>query len=133
MPETPVVDPKPVLKWKSKLEEGDILAAEEYLTLCMPRELAKTAIAKFREHATRIEFFKAKDILRACNLPPLNTESTGVQKKLTMIEEKDRLHVVLLVYYNGRTLLADGYHRTSATYLEGETERVACVLIHLKD
>lgn len=78
--------------------------------------------------------FKAKDIIRASGLTPLLASNANVQKNLRKIGEGVALTPVLLVQEsaNGKVIIADGYHRTSAIYIYDENSEIACKITNLQ-
>lgn len=130
----PVVAPPNInINWKKHAEDDDIQDAMEYLNLNVPRKVANMAGLKFHKHKTRIEYYKAKDILRSSGLEGLGPESTGVKHKLAKISEQKELSPVLLLKYNNKLFVADGFHRVSTCFMLGENTEVACILVHVND
>ena len=121
-----------VISWKNHLTDDDIRAASEYLNLNMPRHLSEEATKLFLKHRDRIEWYRAKDIIRSSKLNPLPRENQTVGHKINKIQNGEKLNPILLVRHNNRLIVADGYHRLSAVYNTDESERVACVLVSVK-
>jgi len=125
------MDATPTILWHNKLSEKNIKAADEYLHLTFSKEDADWAAHKFEEHKDRIEYFKAKDILRSSGLPLLPQTDEEVSEKLEKIKTGERLNPALLVRDHHKLYVADGYHRICASYHVDEASDVACVLVHI--
>ncbi|MEZ5118372.1 MAG: hypothetical protein R2686_00525 [Candidatus Nanopelagicales bacterium] len=126
----PTVD-TPSELWKHHPDEHDYPAADSYLSLCFDPETAKKL-----SHALRkapIELHKAKDLLRSAELPLLSLEDPSVQRDLAKVVEGVKLAPVLIVrgdLLKGlKTVIADGYHRTCASYHLSENESIPCAII----
>jgi hypothetical protein len=103
--------------WKTTPDEHDYPAARAYLGLLTKPKTAK-AVAKALKHAP-LQTAKAKDLLRASQLPILPTDDAEVRKDLTKADDGQKLSPVLLV--RGELgawplTVADGYHRICASY-----------------
>jgi hypothetical protein len=115
---------EPAITWLSMPEPHDYRAAEDYLRLALDPKHADHAVHELR-HAKHTHAWKAKDILRAAELQALPAENEGVAAKLTKLSEHKPLSPVLLVQReDGPLIVADGYHRISAAYLEDESAEV---------
>jgi uncharacterized protein (DUF1015 family) len=98
----------------------------------LSRKTAIEAGEKFHKHKNDVEFFKAKDILRAANLKPLPKSNPGVEEEYKKINENEKLHPILLLTYDEKTFIADGFHRVSAAYHISENTEIACIRIYKK-
>ncbi len=116
--------------WKPDPDDHDFPAATDYLSLLFPDEVAAALVDELRE-ATTIQR-KAKDLMRASNLPLLDDTNAEVGKDLKKIEHGELLSPVLLV--RGRAqegvalVVADGYHRICASYYVNEDADIPCRL-----
>ena len=103
--------------WKTTPDEHDYPAAHAYLGLLTEPKTAK-AVAKALQDAP-LQTAKAKDLLRASQLPLLPADDAEVRKDLTKAHDGEKLSPVLLV--RGELgawplTVADGYHRICASY-----------------
>lgn len=119
------------VKWLDDPEDHDYDAAADYLTMLAPKdEVAKVVAAlKMAKTTTR----KAKDILRAAQLPLLPDTNAHVRADLSKISDGKKLSPILLVRgdaHNGAPLqIGDGYHRVCASYLTDENTGIPCRLV----
>lgn len=121
------------LKWKDAPEDKHYQASNDYLSLIYPNSQVTAIVTRLRANAIR--YFKAKDIIRASGLTPLLANNINVQKNLRKIGDDTALTPVLLVQdsVNGKVIIADGYHRTSAVYHDNEDNDIACKITNLQD
>ncbi|WTW92369.1 hypothetical protein OG216_02855 [Streptomycetaceae bacterium NBC_01309] len=111
--------------WKPDPEKHDFPAAEEFLDLLLPPDIAENILHRLRTGDTTAK--KAKDILRASGLPLLPKDNLHVAHNIDKVNAGSKLSPVLLV--RGRPLLiADGYHRVCAIYYLSEDLDVPCRL-----
>jgi disulfide oxidoreductase YuzD len=68
---------------------------------------------------------KAKDILRASELPLLAKDNIHVKENLQKVKKGKKLSPVLLVR-DSKLIIADGYHRVCAIYYLSEDLQVPC-------
>jgi hypothetical protein len=119
------------VNWLDAPEDHDYDAASDFLTmLATKNEVAATVAAlKGAKSTTR----KAKDILRAAQLPLLPESNTHVRSDLDKVGQGAKLSPILLVrgeIHAGVPLqIADGYHRVCASYLTDENTDVPCRLV----
>ncbi|MEZ0051380.1 hypothetical protein ABIA30_002378 [Mycobacterium sp. MAA66] len=119
------------VNWLDDPEDHDYDAATDYLTMLTGKgEVAKTVDAmKSAATVTR----KAKDILRAAQLPLLPESNSHVRSDLSKISDGKKLSPILLVrgeVHAGVPLqIADGYHRVCASYLTDENTDIPCRLV----
>jgi hypothetical protein len=77
----------------------------------------------------------AKDLLRSGRLPLLPATNVHVTKDLAKVHDGEMLSLVLLLRGNlltGEPLtVADGYHRTCASYEQDEDADILCRLVDL--
>jgi hypothetical protein len=123
------------LRWKDEPDEHDYPAAGDYLSLVLPAKTAATAVKRLR--SAPIIHRKAKDLLRASDLPVLPADNVHVAKDLAKIRKAVKLSPVLLVRGDARTgrplLIADGYHRICASYHVREDDDIPCRVVDLRD
>ena len=110
--------------WKDEPEAQDFPAAKSYLSLLVgPLSAAKLSKALRKTQA--LNYYAAKDILRASCLPLLATDDSEVAADLKKVKSGEKLSPVLLV--QGTPLwIADGYHRVCASYHLDEKTLVPC-------
>lgn len=119
------------VNWLDAPEDHDYDAASDYLTMVATKsEVAATVDAlKNAKSTTR----KAKDILRAADLPLLPETNAHVRADLDKISDGKKLSPILLVrgeIHAGVPLqIADGYHRVCASYLTDENTDIPCRLV----
>jgi len=117
--------------WLKKPEAHDFDAAKNYLSLVMEPSLISNVI--YRLKYGKIEWFEAKDILRASELPLLPKDNEHVIKDLKKVKKGKRLSPILLCRGNvatGRPLMiVDGYHRVCASYYLDENNKIPVVIV----
>jgi hypothetical protein len=113
--------------WLANPEEHDFPAALDYLELLMPPKEAAVFVNELKKTKTGIK--KAKDILRASQLPLLPKENVHVMDNLQKFKKGKKLSPLLLVRSNGKLIIADGYHRICASYYLNEDLEVPCRLV----
>lgn len=116
------------IKWLEVCEPHTYLAARDYLELVInPMEAEK--IVNDIKNVT-IVFKKAKDIFRASKLKCLDDDNERVKSNLEKIEKGKPLSPVLLVVFNNKLIIADGYHRASSSFICGENTLIACKIVY---
>lgn len=119
------------VKWKREPDEHDYPAAEDYLALLADAMTVRRILRRLREAPVTTQ--KAKDILRASNLPLLDRDNVHVARDLHKIASGEELAPVLLVrgdLLSGIALqIADGYHRVCASYLTDEDTDIPVKLV----
>ena len=113
--------------WLANPEEHDFPAAADYLELLMPSSEAAVLVKQLKKVKTQIK--KAKDILRASELPLLPKENMHVTANLKKFKKGKKLSPLLLVKGGGKLIIADGYHRICASYYLSEDLEVPCRLV----
>jgi hypothetical protein len=113
--------------WLADPETHDFPAAADYLELLMPARDAKAFAAKLKKTATQNK--KAKDILRASELPLLPKDNLHVAENLKKFRKGKKLSPLLLVRGQNKLIIADGYHRICASYYLSEDMEVPCRLV----
>ena len=121
----------PTVKWLPKPENHDYQAAEDYLSLIMPPEKAADFRQKLSEAKDNITHRKAKDILRASQLPLLAQDSKHVASDLLKVSSGQALSPILLIRGSDKhpLVVADGYHRVCASYWIDENTDIPCILV----
>jgi hypothetical protein len=109
--------------WLIDPEEHDYPAAADFLSLLYPEEVVGKIVSNLRQCETQMK--KAKDILRASELPLLPKENIHVKENLQKVKKGKKLSPVLLVRDN-KLIIADGYHRVCAIYYLSEDLQVPC-------
>jgi len=119
------------VKWLPKPENHDYQAAEDYLSLIMPPEKAADFRQKLSEAKDDITHRKAKDILRASQLPLLAQDSKHVASDLLKVSSGQALSPILLIRGSDKhpLVVADGYHRVCASYWIDENTDIPCILV----
>lgn len=119
--------------WLGEPEKHDFPAAASYLSLVFDDDLA-ARILKSMESA-KVGTHKAKDLLRAAQLPLLDVSNPHVASDLAKVGKGEALSPVLLVRGDatrGRPLIvADGYHRICASYHLNENTDIPAVLVEV--
>jgi len=117
------------IEWLSDAEDHDYPAAQSYLSLLYNEKHAAAMVAKLK--SARIVQFKAKDIFRASNLSLLGVSNSHIDKDREKIREGIKLSPLLLVRdeKNGKTVIADGYHRLCAIYGFNEDAWIPCKIV----
>jgi hypothetical protein len=126
-PSAPKYKENNMIKWLNEPEQHDYPAALSYLTLIFEDNIAKKYIDKLKN--SKITFYKAKDIFRAASLPLLSKENYHVKHDLHKIQIEKALSPLLLIRYNGKVIIADGYHRLCAVYILDEDASIPCYII----
>jgi len=117
-------------KWLREPEPNDFAAADHFLQLVLHKRHVALAAKRLRKRRRKSVSFAAKDILRAAELACLPADNEGVAAKLAKIREDKALAPVQLVRLKrGPLIVADGYHRVSASHLVDESTLVPCVLV----
>jgi len=118
------------VRWKSEPDEHDYPAAADYLGLIAAPDQVETLVGLLRTAPTVHR--KAKDILRAAQLPLLARDNVHVARDLDKIERHEGLSPILLVRGDlsaaARLEIADGYHRVCASYYVDENTDIPCRL-----
>ena len=114
----------PKVIWGTEPEDHDYPAAQSYLSLLTdPDEIARIVDAL---KVATIELVKAKDVIRASELPLLDRSNFHVKRDLKKIVDKKVLSPILLVRGDGahhlNLTIADGYHRACAVYWNNEDD-----------
>ncbi|MDN3655752.1 hypothetical protein QWZ08_08965 [Ferruginibacter paludis] len=113
--------------WLANPEAHDFPAAIDYLELLMPLKEATALVEELKKVKTKNK--KAKDILRASELPLLPKENIHVTANLEKFKNGKKLSPLLLVRSGGKLIIADGYHRICASYYLSEDLEVPCRIV----
>jgi len=119
------------VKWLPKPERHDFQAAEDYLSLLMLPKRAALYRRKLSAAKDDVTHRKAKDILRASQLPLLGEDNKHVASDLRKAASGAALSPILLLR-GGDThplVVADGYHRVCASYWIDENTDIPCILV----
>jgi hypothetical protein len=121
------------VSWKTEPDEHDYPAAASYLSLIAPHPQITDLVDRLK--SGDIEYYKAKDMLRASGLPLLAQDNPHVAADLKKIGKDKALSPVLLVRGNLLTgvalQIADGYHRVCASYHVDENTNIPCHIVDL--
>ena len=109
--------------WITVPEEHDFPAALDFLSLLYPDAVAGEIVDRLKNGETINK--KAKDILRASELPLLPKDNIHVKQDLQKVKSGKKLSPILLVR-DGKLIIADGYHRVSSIYYLSEDLEVPC-------
>lgn len=109
--------------WLNNPEKHDFPAALDYLELLYPPTIAADIVKRLTKTNTVIK--KAKDILRASQLPLLPKDNIHVKENLQKVKKQKKLSPILLVR-DTKLIVADGYHRVCAIYYLSEDLEVPC-------
>jgi hypothetical protein len=119
------------VKWLDDPEDHDYDAAADYLTMLASEGEVANVVAALKTAKTTTR--KAKDILRAAQLPLLPESNAHVRADLSKISDGKKLSPILLVrgdVHNRAPLqIGDGYHRVCASYLTDENTDIPCRLV----
>ena len=119
------------VKWLPKPEKHDYRAAEDYLSLLMPPKRAASLSRRLSAARDDITHRKAKDILRASQLPLLGEDNKHVASDLRKAASGVALSPILLLRGDEThpLVVADGYHRVCASYWIDENTDIPCILV----
>jgi hypothetical protein len=115
------------IRWLEQPEEHDYPAAHAYLSLVLP--VSRVSLFVMDLKRAEVGSFAAKDIFRSSRLALLDVSNSHVAKDLRKIKKGERLSPLLLVRHEGRTIIADGYHRLCAVYSLDEDARIPCKIV----
>lgn len=119
------------VKWLDDPEDHDYDAAADYLTMLASEGEVANVVAALKTAKTTTR--KAKDILRAAQLPLLPESNAHVRADLSKISDGKKLSPILLVrgdVHSGAPMqIGDGYHRVCASYLTDENTDIPCRLV----
>ena len=119
------------VKWLDEPEAHDYAAATDYLSMVGEFETVDKTLTALRD--AKPLYRKAKDILRAAQLPLLPETNAHVKADLRKISDGKKLSPILLVRGDAvkavRLEIADGYHRVCASYLTDENTDIPCRLV----
>jgi len=121
--------------WKSKPEDHDYPAAVSYLGLLASEPDVARMVKALK--AAPLAHFKAKDLLRASELPLLPADNPAVARDLKKVKRGELLSPVLLIRgdLSGGAVpltVADGYHRICASYHLTEDADIPCRIADAK-
>ncbi|HTV11241.1 MAG TPA: hypothetical protein VME20_05195 [Acidimicrobiales bacterium] len=117
--------------WKAQPDEHDYPAAHAYLSLLTDEQTADALVKALKQ--APLVLHKAKDLLRASQLPLLPDTNVHVAKDLKKVQDGEHLSPVLLVRGNLAVpvalTVADGYHRVCASYHLDEDADIPCRIV----
>ncbi|MGO9560899.1 MAG: hypothetical protein ACLPQS_00785 [Acidimicrobiales bacterium] len=120
--------------WKKDPDAHDFPAAQDYMSLVVGAKSAKSLAKALQGADTEIR--KAKDLLRASDLPLLPPDNAHVAEDLDKVKKGELLSPVLLVRGDLRKgwplTVADGYHRICASYHLDENADIPCRVVDLE-
>lgn len=118
------------VQWLKEPEAHDFPAAADYLALLADAHTVSELTEKLQ--AGTITHKKAKDILRAAQLPLLTVDNPHVVADLSKIKKGQSLSPILLVRGDLTTgvplQIADGYHRVCASYHTDENTDIPVII-----
>ena len=113
--------------WLENPEMHDYPAASDYLELLMQKKDANNLIEQLKKTDTIQK--KAKDILRASQLPLLPKDNIHVRENIKKVKKGKLLSPILLVRSDHKLIIADGYHRICAIYYLSEDLNIPCRIV----
>jgi len=129
------VSDSPTVAWLKAPQEHDYPAAASFLGLLADDDVIAEIVHRLRDAPTVHQ--KAKDLLRASQLPLLEATNPHVKADLAKIAGGEPLSPILVVrgdLARGVPLvIADGYHRVCASYLTDENTDIPCRIAALPD
>lgn len=114
--------------WLKDPRDSNYPAAMDYLDLLFPGEKPKKIVQRLKKSETVLK--KAKDILRASELPLLPPDNVHVKDNIEKVRAGTKLSPVLLVRSH-RLIIADGYHRVCSIYYLSEDLDIPCRITHI--
>lgn len=120
---------KRVIHWRDEPEEKDFPAAASYLSLVFEPEVAQKLANALRQAPACA--FAAKDVLRASGATPAEARGYDLKAQQDAIAGRQPLSPILLVRdsRSHRLIVADGFHRLCAVFLENEDASVPCRIL----
>ena len=109
--------------WLEQPEAHDYIAAMDYLDLLYTEAITEEIVNRLKNSKTIKK--KAKDILRASDLPLLPKNNIHVKDNLQKVKKGKKLSPVLLLR-DGKLIIADGYHRVCTIYYLSEDLEMPC-------
>ena len=118
-----------LIRWKGEPEDHDYPAAFAFLSLIYSPKRAEQLVISLRESSTTT--YKAKDILRASELPILKADNKHVERNIAKIHAGKLLSPILLVREEAhrKLIIADGWHRACAVELVNEDADIPCKIV----
>jgi hypothetical protein len=101
--------------WLKDVVDHDYDAAFAFLRIRLGDKRAKELVNSLR--VAKVGDMRANDILRACDLPALGIDDPGTHHNMVKTILGKPLSPILVVSLSdGRSTIADGYHRVSWAY-----------------
>ncbi|MFT4109272.1 hypothetical protein [Propionicimonas sp.] len=123
--------PAAAVRWLDAPQDHDYPAAASYLGLVADGASVEALVAKLK--TASLVHAKAKDILRAAQLPLLGASNPHVASDLAKLRSGAALSPILLVRgvlaQGLRLEIADGYHRVCACYHTDENTDIPCLVV----
>lgn len=116
------------MKWLSDVSDKDYENARNYLTLKLDSSTADNAVKQLQ--TAPIVGLRANDILRATGYPALGKKDPAVKQ---LLKTDGPVSPVLIVSFKFGGDIAEGYHRTSAAFIEDPDVEVPCKVIYLPE
>jgi hypothetical protein len=113
--------------WLEDVEFHDYAAAQDYLELVMTKEEATGYVTKLKKAS--VIHKKAKDIVRASGFELAPKTNIHVKENIDKVKKGKKMSPVLLVVKEGLLIVADGFHRVSASYVLTEDLSIPCKLV----
>lgn len=131
----PMTSTEPAVRWLDEPETHDYPAAGDYLELLADPDTVMALVDQLR--SAPVVHKKAKDILRAAQLPLLPPDNPHVRADLAKILTGKHMSPILLVQgdlFTGTPMqIADGYHRVCACYHADENIPIPTKLATMRD
>ncbi|WP_343691164.1 hypothetical protein [Chitinophaga sp.] len=115
--------------WLRNPRDSNYPAAADYLDLLLPKNRVQKIVSELKKEKTVLK--KAKDILRASQLPLLPADNVHVKENIEKVRSGKKLSPVLLVR-NERLIVADGYHRVCSIYYLSEDFDIPCRITDIR-
>jgi hypothetical protein len=123
------MNPVSDISWLPEPIEHDYGAAENFLQLFYKPKVCRAIVKKLKR--AKMSTFSAKDILRASDASLAEIKLFDWSGQMQQINEGKALAPILLVRQdNGaRLLVADGFHRMCALFVQDEQISVPCKIV----
>ena len=113
------------IAWLKQPEKKDYPAAASVLTLLFDEKAANRYVRRLSK--APISQFKARDILRMCDVSALGIAASDDDRKRILAGKP--LSPLLLVRDSRRVIVADGYHRLCTVYTMDENAMIPCKIV----
>lgn len=109
-----MTDAAPLIRWQKDVAPHDFDAAENFLSIRLDLKEARGLVERLKD--APLTQRRANDILRAADREPLPLNDPGVVRDLAKLLSGEKLSPILVVSFDDRAEIADGYHRVSLAY-----------------